>query len=314
MSAATLVLAALVAGTGAPAHAASGPCGTSTTHPSTYQHVIWIWFENHSYRQVIGPPGSPPALKAPYTNSIATQCGLATGYRNVSHPSLPNYIAATSGGTQGITNDCAPSVCPRNVNSLYAQVTAKGLTWKAYQEGMTSNCKKTSSGRYVAHHNPAVYYTPLAAQCATQDVPMGTTTSGNLRTDIDNDTLPAYAFLMPDLCNSTHDCSITTGDDWLASWLPLLLASPAYQAGGTAIFVTWDEGAGGSGGEDCTTNSTDQSCHVPMLVISPSTVPGTRKGAAYTHYSLLKTTEQLLGLTQLGAASSAFSMRAGFGL
>ena len=69
---------------------ASGPCGTLTS-PPTYTHVVWIWMENHSYSSIIG------SSQAPYINSVATECGLATNYHNVSHPSLPNYVAATSG-------------------------------------------------------------------------------------------------------------------------------------------------------------------------------------------------------------------------
>ena len=74
----------------APTAAASGPCGMRATAPG-YKHVIWIWMENHSYNTIIGSP------RAPYINSLATECGLATNYHNVSHPSLPNYVSATSG-------------------------------------------------------------------------------------------------------------------------------------------------------------------------------------------------------------------------
>ena len=71
--------------------AASGPCGTATA-PHTYQHVVWIWMENHSFSDIIGNKS-----QAPYTNSLAAGCGLATNYHSTTHPSLPNYLAATSG-------------------------------------------------------------------------------------------------------------------------------------------------------------------------------------------------------------------------
>ncbi len=74
------------------------PC-RGTRPPRRYAHVVWIWFENHSANQVIG------SSEAPYINAIARTCGQATRYSAISHPSLPNYIAATSGGTQGITDD-----------------------------------------------------------------------------------------------------------------------------------------------------------------------------------------------------------------
>jgi hypothetical protein len=49
-------------------------------------------------------------------------------------------------------------------------------------------------------------------------------------------------------------------------------------------------------------------------VISPSTPAGTRSGTFFSHYSLLRTTEELLGLPKLGQASSARSMAAAFHL
>ncbi|MGE5435508.1 MAG: phosphoesterase, partial [Candidatus Doudnabacteria bacterium] len=60
-----------------------------------YRHVVWIVFENKQYSQIIGSPN------APYINKVANQCGLATNFYAEAHPSLPNYIAMTSGSTQG---------------------------------------------------------------------------------------------------------------------------------------------------------------------------------------------------------------------
>ncbi|HVB45884.1 MAG TPA: hypothetical protein VNF47_24685 [Streptosporangiaceae bacterium] len=82
---------AVAATAGGPASAvpaaATGPCGTLATPPA-YSHVIWIWMENHSYSDIIGNTA------APYINSLASECGLATNYHNITHPSLPNYIGA----------------------------------------------------------------------------------------------------------------------------------------------------------------------------------------------------------------------------
>src|SRR4029077_1509895 len=74
-----------------PVAAASGPCGTTTT-PHAYQHVIWIWMENHSFGDIIGN-----SSQAPYINSLAAECGLATNYHVTTPPTLPNYLSATSG-------------------------------------------------------------------------------------------------------------------------------------------------------------------------------------------------------------------------
>jgi hypothetical protein len=80
--------------------------------------------------------------------------------------------------------------------------------------------------------------------------------------------------------------------------------------------VTWDEGKGGYGGENCRAVA-DRSCHVATVVVSPTTPPGTRSSARFDHYALLRTTEGLLGIrTYLGHAGDrrTTSMRAAFRL
>ena len=87
--------------------------------------MIWIWLENHSYRQIIG------SSSAPYINSLARACGLATNYKAVTHPSLPNYIAATSGETWAIADDNPPSSHPLRVESIFQQARSAEATRRA---------------------------------------------------------------------------------------------------------------------------------------------------------------------------------------
>ncbi|MCW2891466.1 MAG: acid phosphatase [Actinomycetia bacterium] len=306
---AAIMLATIGAATGvtpaSPAAAASGPCGTATT-PPTYRHVIWIWMENHSLGDIIGNTS-----QAPYINSLAASCGLATDYHGTTHPSLPNYLAATSGTAQGSLPattylDCDVSViCDMTVGSIFGQ----GESWKAYEESMPSNCYKSNSGEYAVRHNPAVYYKSLSG-CASKDVPYT-----QLATDLADNALPAFSFITPNLIDDMHDGTIAQGDAWLAGHLPAILNSKQYQSGTTAVFITWDEGSGGYPIEDCdNTSVTDTSCIVPTIVISPSTPAGTTSGPFFDHYSLLGTTEQLLGLPKLASASSSPTMTAAFHL
>src|SRR5439155_7962579 len=99
--------------------------------------------------------------------------------------------------------------------------------------------------------------------------------------DLRRGTLPRFAFVTPNLCHDTHSCPVRVGDGWLARFLPQLLASRTYRGGRTAVFVVWDEGV--------------FSDHV-LIAIAPSIRPGTRTALASDHYSLLRTTEDLLGL------------------
>jgi hypothetical protein len=98
-----------------------------------------------------------------------------------------------------------------------------------------------------------------------------------------------------------HDCSVATGDAWLKSWVPIILASPGYTSGNTALVITWDEDDGSASNQ------------VATIVVSPSTPVGARSGTNFTHYSLLRTAEEQLGLpTTLGNAATAASMRSAF--
>lgn len=288
-----------------PAAAASGPCGTATA-PRAYQHVIWIWMENRSYSDIIGNQA-----QAPYINSLAADCGVATDYHNTTHPSLPNYLAATSGLSQldlPVLSylDCNVSVV---CDSAAASIFGQGETWKSYEESMPSNCYKSNSGEYAVRHNPAVYYRSLSG-CASRDVPYS-----RLAIDLAGNALPAFSLVTPNLIDDMHDGTIAQGDAWLAGHLPAILNSKEYRAGTTAVFITWDEGSGGYPIEDCDdTSSTDRSCRVPTIVISPSTPVGAKSGTFFNHYSLLATTEQLLGLPKLRSAASATTMTAAFRL
>jgi phosphatidylinositol-3-phosphatase len=285
------------------AAAATGPCGTLTTAPA-YSHVIWIWMENHSFGDIIGN-----TAQAPYINSLASECGLATSYHNLSHPSLPNYVGATSGlsgsSIKTFDSDCSVSKkCSTSAPSIFGQ----GETWKAYEESMPSNCAPSDSGEYAVRHNPPPYYTTLSG-CPTFDVPYS-----QLSSDLANNALPAFSFITPNLIDDMHDGTIADGDTWLSANLPVILNSPEYQSGSTVVFITWDEGTGGKNGEACATNTTDASCRVATIVVSPSTPAGSTSSTLFNHYSLLGTTEHLLGLPALGAASSAALMTSAFKL
>jgi hypothetical protein len=283
-------------------------CGFASGAPSGYDHVIWIWFENHSYPSIVG------SSSAPYLNGVVgNQCALATNFHNETHPSLPNYLAATSGSTQGLTDNCLPSVCRTNAPSLFRQLENAHKTWKGYADAMPSNCSAVNRGTYAVKHNPPPYYTDIQGTCSKYNVPLGSASSGALTKDLAAGTLPSFAFISPDLCHDMHNCSVNTGDTWLNRWLNLIVGSSTYKAGRTAVFVTWDEGQNGTHGANCSSPSnTDPTCHVATYVIGPAVQPGARVSTRYTHYSMLRTTEEMLGLGFLGNAGGAASMRSNF--
>ena len=293
LAAATLTVAALaVTGSGGAA-TANGPCGSRAGIPAQVSHVIWIWFENHAAGEIVDNPA------APQTTRLAGECGFAKNYSAVAHPSLPNYIAATSGGTQGVTDDGPPSAHPLRATSLFAQAASA----RSYEESMPAPCALEDAYPYATKHNPEAYYLGDRGRCRTGDVPLGTTRHGAFAAALASGTLPAFSFVTPNLCHDMHDCPVATGDAWLGSWLTAITHSKSYLAGNTIVFVVWDEDDGSAANR------------VPLLAISPWTKPGTRSNTRFTHYSLLRTTEELLGIhAHLGNAATATSLRSAFGL
>jgi hypothetical protein len=268
--------------------------------------------ENHSYSSIAG------SSSAPYINSVISACGLATNYHSLTHPSLPNYLGLTDGGPLSqisqYQSDCDPTSCPpATSNNVFNELGSK--RWMSFAESMPTACDRSSSGSYAAKHNPAVYYLDLLKSCPNDDVPLGSPPSSALLKALSKGRgAPALSFVTPNLCDDMHSCSIGSGDQWLATWLPLITGSHAYLQGSTVVFIVWDEGEPESPGENCAASASDQSCHVPAIVIAPSVRHGTQVSTMFTHYSLLKTIEVLLRLPQLGGAKTAQSMVKGFHL
>jgi hypothetical protein len=202
-----LILAAavlLAAASAAPAGGARAPvplCGGAHAQ-RTYAHVIWIFLENQSYDTIVG--GS----ESPYVNrTLVPACGIATNYHNVSHPSIPNYLALTSGSTHGLTSPCQPAQCAIGGASIFSQLRASGKSWRAYMQAMPRPCDPVEQGYYAADHNPAVYYTSIRRDCARFDVglaPFATALARNL--------LPSFAYVKPDTCHDGDDCTVANGD------------------------------------------------------------------------------------------------------
>ena len=258
-------------------------CGALLPAPERFDHIVWIWMENHYAADVIGNSNSP------FTNSLATECVTATDYRQVGAPSLPNYIGATSGDTWGIADDAGPDTHVLTADNIFRQVRTAGGTAVSYQDAMPSACATESSGTYAVKHNPAAYYQGAddRAACQRDNLPLDRFDPANL---------PTFAFVTPDLCNDTHDCPVATGDQWLANFLPPVLASNTYRQGRTAVFLVWDEDS-----------------PMPFVAITPTAAAGGAITDPVDHYSLLRTTEEMLGLPLLGKAATATSMRSAFG-
>ncbi len=241
---------------------------TPSPTPAKPSHAFVIVIENSSYES---------AMAQPYLGGLAAQYGDATNYHPVSSPSLPNYLAMTSGSTWGIRDDNYHQL---PATGLGVQLTDAGISWTAYMEGFTGDCF-TSPYPYALKHNPFAYF---GGQCPSNIVPMT-----QLATDLAG-TTPQLSWITPGLCHDGHDCSRAVADRWLASTVPQIIASPAWQDNGV-LFIVADE-ADGAGDR------------VPLVVVSPR-VHAQQFTAPLDHFSLLATLADNLGVQRLGQAVQA---------
>lgn len=269
---------------------------TSATHlPATaasarpvpaFKHIFVIVMENKDYSRIIGSD------QAPYMSALAQQHGVASNSYGIRHPSLPNYLAITGGDTFGITSNCTD--CFVNQPNLVDQLEASGKSWKAYMESMPSPCFVGDAvPLYKQKHNPFIYYDNIRtnpARC-NKIVPFTQFTA-----DIKANALPDFVWITPNMCSDMHDCPVSAGDIWLKTWVPQILASPAWKDQGV-LFITFDEGTGTSG---CCGNAAGG--RIATLVLSPLGRPGFTSEVPYTHYSLLRTIETAWKLPLMGQA------------
>jgi hypothetical protein len=245
-----------------------------------FDHVIVVVFENKEAGSVLG------SRNAPTFNLYSRVYARITQSYGVTHPSLPNYLALVSGSTWGITTNCVD--CSVNARSLADTIEASGRSWKSYAEGLPRRgFLGGSSGRYAKKHNPFAYFRPIAAnpERAQRLVPLR-----ELTTDFAAKDLPDFALVVPDLCNSTHDCPISVGDAWLRRTVGPLLELPR-----TAIFITFDEGG----------SSVRGGGHITTLVVGTAVRRHVAFRAVTNHYGLLRTIEQAWGLPKLGRSATA---------
>ena len=176
------------------AAAITPPPATSITH------VVTIMEENHSISTVT-------ASTMPYLTSLGNTYAKATDLQAITHPSLPNYFAITSGSTQGAGSDCGSSTagCTTSADNIFHQLEG-GAGWNQWSDAMPSNCASNNATPYVVHHAIPPYYTDLAT-CQTNDVPL------------DPNAVPpitaGYTFITPSNEHNAHSGSLTVADQWL---------------------------------------------------------------------------------------------------
>lgn len=286
LPAALLLLALAAGGCGrAAAGSALSVAAPGSLPASASSHVVVIVMENAEYGTATDP------ARAPWVASLRRRYGTATNSYAVAHPSLPNYLALTSGSTAGITSDCTS--CWARGPNLPGQLQAAHISWAAYMEDLPRPCfAGASAGGYAKKHDPFMYYPDLAgipSRCAHVQG------FGALAAALSAGRLPTFSWITPNLCDDGHDCGVAAADRFLARTLPALL----HELGPHGFLVlTWDEGSTGAG---CC--GTAHGGHILTVLAGPEVRPGSHSATPVDHYGVLATVERALALPLLGAAA-----------
>jgi hypothetical protein len=227
-------------------------------------------------------------------------------------------------------------VYPKSVRTLANQLTAAGYTWKAYMEDMgkdpvreAATCAHPAIGaadntelatpndQYATKHNPFVYFHSVIDDkkyCDSRVVNLD-----HLASDLaQRETTANLVYITPNLCHDGHDAPCRSGepgglisaDAFLRTWVPRIVGSPAFKQDGLLI-ITFDEGNDGAaccnekplpGGPQPGGKIGPGGGRIGAVLLSPFIAPATQSDVEYNHYSLLRSLENIFGLSYLGYA------------
>lgn len=322
-----------------------------------YDHIFVIVEENKGFEQIMDHPEWTPVI-----HRLVSEYGLASQFYAEVHSSEANYIAMVGGDTFGIHDDdafycrqglknqfCEDSAQPDYADhdltapSLMDQLAARGLGWKAYMEDIPAPGSLMPrwptpdypvAGKpyelYAAKHNGFVNFKAVNEEPYPQ-LAEHFVGFHQLDSDLANDTMPAYAHIVPNQCNEMHgrdgpnvpaDCTgsnlpglIKRGDTEIGMLVDKIMHSRVWSdSGNSAIVITFDENnkeARKSGPQGCCGYDPESKAnfgggrivtivitnHGPRRVVDPT---------PYNHYSLLRTTEAAFGIpTYIGHAADS---------
>jgi phosphatidylinositol-3-phosphatase len=288
-SACTAAVVGYVIPATASGHAGPPQAGGPGPGPAPFphiDHVFVIMMENTAYSDLLSPSNTNTA----FIRSIANTYGLETNYFGVTHVSLPNYLAVTSGSNWNSNSDDVAQAPLLDHENLVDQLEAAGVSWKAYMEDLPSpgdTVTQTRDALYVRKHDPFLMYPDVYTNPARANkvVPL-TQLSGDLKSGH----VAQFVWITPNDCNNMHGGAPTCpfpgsptdqfqaalyqdGNTFLQTWVTAIMHSKAWTAH-SATFVTWDEG---SFADDSPfgPNDTSGCCDSPIL---PGTPPNPTTG------------------------------------
>lgn len=242
---------------------------------SAVEHVMVVVLENQDLSV---------SMQQPFLAALSKRGALLTQYRDIGHPSQPNYIAMVAGDTLGVTDDLTVTLDATHLADL---LEANGDSWKVYAESYPGHCDlhggiKGADGDYVRRHVGFINFKNVQSdprRCAR------IVNATELDSDIAAHSLPRFSFYIPNDNDNGHDTNIATADAFMQHRFGPLLQDPRFTTG-TLLIVTFDEGAFRE--------------VVYTAFIGAGIQPAVVNANSYNHYDLLRTIEEIFHLGTLG--------------
>lgn len=291
----------LLAGVSAGLLQAQKSSSTGAKPGKHFDQVLIVVLENQNFTS---------AMKDPLLADLASHGSLFTHFRNLTHPSYPNYLAMISGST--FWTDGSDSQKNFHDDADHRTI-GDFLSWRNYAENYPGTDKEVylkDGMKYGRKHVPFLSFEKVQKESFANVVAVDTGTGSpfvadikKFRKDPAKDPLPQYIFYSPNLDDDGHDPyfrpreGMHKASNWLRNFLTTWLAfdektwTPSDEKmKRLLVVITFDETEGRGGGNLYT-------------VFLGSMVKSQEVAAEYNHYSVLRTIEDNFGLDPIHKGS-----------
>jgi hypothetical protein len=261
-----------------------------------FERVLIVVLENQNYSS---------AMSNEFLAKLATKGTSFTNFKNLYHPSYPNYLAMIAGNSFGMHSDHQINL----PDDAQHKTIADFLDWKNYAENYPSHVQpylEADEGKYARKHVPFLSFEKIQKEGYRNVVSVDTKDPHNafvaevemFRKDGKKFPLPRYMFYTPNLDDDGHDPFYNAGKGlrkssrWLESFLQTWFPWDQKEMKGTLVIVTFDESEG---------DEKDERIYTVFLgdMVKNQTVD-----KEYNHYSVLKTIEDNFGLPPMNSGDT----------
>ncbi|GKT45737.1 acid phosphatase [Colletotrichum spaethianum] len=258
----------------------------SNVKGKVFNRIAQIYLETTAYENATADPNC---------QALISQGILLSNLYGVAAPSQPNYVAPASGDYFG-TNSDSFLLVDKNVSTIVDLLEDKGISWGDYNEGLPYTgfegyeYNNPVEGNYSRKHNLLVRFDSVSLN------PDRLAKLKNLTLfyeDLNQNRLPQWLFVTPNLYNNGHDTNISVSCSWTRGFVEPLLKNPNFNDGKTLVYITWQ-----ANGQNPTARN-----HVAGILLGsavPSNLVGTVDSAYYNHYSELSSVQANWKLHTLG--------------